>query len=50
MQEFLRKLKACRKFLTPQQYRTLKGQALAGDLAGAIKGLETITNRKGVRV
>ena len=25
--ELLRELKLCRRFLTPQQYRTLKGQA-----------------------
>ena len=33
--ELLRELKLCRRFLTPQQYRTLKGQAVHGDVAGA---------------
>ena len=38
--ELLRELKLCRRFLTPQQYRTLKGQAVHGDVAGAEKGLQ----------
>lgn len=33
-------LKRCRSILTPQQYRTLKGQVLAGDTGGALKGIE----------
>ena len=32
-------LKACRDRLTWQQYATLKGQILAGDAGGAMKGL-----------
>ena len=32
--------------LTPQQYRTLKGQAINGDIAGADKGLKTILKAK----
>lgn len=32
--------------LTKQQYLTLKGQAKAGDETGAIKGLNTLLNRK----
>ena len=28
--------------LTVQQYRTVKGQLLAGDTAGALKGLQTL--------
>lgn len=35
-------LKACRSILTKQQYKTLKGQILAGDSAGAMKGLEKL--------
>lgn len=38
----LLKLKAYRKKLTPQQYRTLRGQVLAGDHDGAMRGLEKI--------
>ena len=39
-------IKACRDRLTPQQYRTLKGQALAGDPDGALKGLRAILTRE----
>lgn len=35
-------IKACRDRLTPQQYRTLKGQVLAGDADGALKGLRKL--------
>ena len=45
-------LKACRNNLTPQQYRTLRGQVLAGDRDGAIRGLRKILHREkeGVRM
>lgn len=39
-------LKACRDRLTAQQYRTLRGQVLAGDGDGALKGLRTILTRE----
>jgi len=39
-------LQACRKYLTTQQYKTLKGQVLAGDAEGALRGLRTILKRK----
>ncbi len=32
--------------LTAQQFKTLKGQVLAGDAAGAIKGLEKLEERQ----
>lgn len=35
-------LKNNRYRLAPQQYKTLKGQCLTGDVQGAIKGLNTI--------
>lgn len=35
-------LKANNPHLTPQQYKTLRGQILAGDPAGAMKGLRAI--------
>ena len=35
-------LKGARRNLTPQQYRTLRGQVLAGDPAGAMKGLRKL--------
>jgi hypothetical protein len=42
---FLRKLKTAQQMLTVQQYRTLKGQALAGDVVGAERGLLKIIGR-----
>lgn len=36
------RLKACSHRLTPQQYKTLRGQILAGDPAGAMKGLRKL--------
>lgn len=41
-----RLLKCSRKHLTPQQYKTLKGQVTAGDIAGAMKGLERLRNQR----
>lgn len=35
-------LKAARGKLTKQQYRTLKGQIIAGDSDGAMRGLQKI--------
>ena len=35
-------LKGARHRLTAQQYRTLRGQVLAGDADGALKGLRKI--------
>lgn len=35
-------LKGAKHRLTAQQYRTLKGQVLAGDAEGAMKGLQKI--------
>lgn len=35
-----------RSKLTPQQYRTLKGQILAGDVEGAEKGLAKLLRRR----
>ena len=42
---FMRKLKNSRPFLTKQQYRTIKGQALSGDINGAQKGLNSLLRR-----
>ena len=42
---FMKKLKNNRPFLTKQQYRTIKGQALAGDIDGAQKGLNSLLRR-----
>ena len=39
-------LKAYRSRLTHQQYKTLRGQVLAGDSIGAMKGLKRILDKK----
>ena len=39
------RLKAARPKLTPQQYRTIKGQILAGYPVGAMKGLEKLLGK-----
>ena len=44
--QFLTRLNAARRSLTTQEYRTIKGCALAGDIDGAKKGLETVLNRR----
>ncbi len=38
-------LKACRDKLTVQQYKVLRGQVLAGDADGAMKGLKRLLNK-----
>jgi len=43
---FLRDLKAAAPYIDRQQVLTLRGQALNGDLDGAIKGLAKIMGRK----
>lgn len=42
----IKKIKAYRDTLSKQQVRTLCGQARAGDTEAALKGLETILNRR----
>lgn len=46
LNETLRAIKANAGSLTRQQIKTLRGQALAGDIDGAIKGLERLLERK----
>lgn len=41
----LKKLKQNRQYLTKQQVKTIRGQILAGDLAGAEKGLNKLLKR-----
>ena len=43
LSEFMSLLKKCRRHLTFQQFSTLKGQAKAGDIDAAFKGLKIIT-------
>ena len=45
LNSFMKKLKNSRPYLTTQQYRTIKGQALAGDIDGAQKGLNSLLRR-----
>lgn len=44
-QKAIKKLKATRDRLTWQQYKTLRGQVLAGDDEGAMKGLRRLLLR-----
>ena len=48
-QEAMAYLKKKKRWLTMQQYRTIKGQILAGDEVGAIRGIDRVIgrNRKG---
>lgn len=39
-------LKSYKRNLTKQQYKTIKGQILAGDAAGALKGLNKLQRKK----
>lgn len=45
-QSVLKLLKSKRSYLSKQQYKTLRGQVLAGDRDGAMKGLDTIFSRR----
>ena len=45
LNNFMKKLKNNRPFLSKQQYRTIKGQALSGDIDGAQKGLNSLFRR-----
>ena len=47
MNQTLRLLKAHSEHLTKQQYKTLRGQVLAGDRDAAMRGLQTILGRGG---
>lgn len=40
-------LKENKKHLTKQQYRTIKGQLIAGDIEGASKGLNRLLKKCG---
>ena len=43
---FWRELKASRPMLTKQQYRTIKGQAVKGNVMAVRKGLQRIQQRR----
>jgi hypothetical protein len=42
-----KRLKQNKELLTKQQYRTIKGQLIAGDIEGATKGLNRLLRKKG---
>lgn len=44
--KFMKILKCNKHNLTCQQFRTIKGQAFAGDIAGAKKGLNKLLERR----
>lgn len=39
-------LRSYRSYLTNQEYRTIRGQIAAGDIVGAMKGLEKLIGKK----
>lgn len=43
---FLTELRSEYRWLTPQEYRTLRGQAISGDIDGAEKGLLKLKRRR----
>lgn len=45
--DFMEQLKSNKTKITRQQFRTLKGQAIAGDVDAAQKGLNKLMNRRG---
>lgn len=44
--EAITHLKTHRRHLTKQQYLTIKGQIIAGNIEGAMKGLQKLTGKK----
>lgn len=42
MKQAFKKLKQISKYLTPQQYRTFKGQILSGDIKGFYNGISKL--------
>ena len=48
MRELLKKLKENSQHRTKQQFKTIRGQILAGDLTGAEKGLNRLLRANGV--
>ena len=46
MNNFIKELKQYRHILSKQTISTLRGQAISGNVEGAIKGLQTALNKK----
>ena len=44
--DFFKELKSNRPNLTAQQYKTIKGQAVKGNIADARKGLQKVMKRR----
>ena len=44
---FIKRLATYKNRIFPQQLKTLRGQALSGDMAGAQRGLERICKKAG---
>lgn len=47
MTNVLEKIESNRHLLTEQQYKTLRGQCLAGDVSGAWRGYCKLMSRRG---
>lgn len=45
-QKAMGRLRAANRSLTPQQYKTLRGQILAGNAQAAMKGLDRLRERR----
>ena len=45
MYKSLKKLKSNKQYLTKQQFKTIKGQMLAGDIQGGLRGMNRILAR-----
>lgn len=42
---FIKKLKQYNRYISKQQFKTLKGQAISGDIVGAERGLQKILQK-----
>jgi hypothetical protein len=47
--EFLKALKQKKNKMSVQEYRTIKGQALKGDVMAAKRGMDRVIRRRGNR-
>ena len=45
---FIGVMKGYKQYLSVQEFKTMKGQALAGDIEGARRGLNRLLRKKGV--
>ena len=43
----MKMLESYGRYLSKQQYRTIKGQILSGNITAAMKGLDKVLTRKG---